>query len=203
MAPLKISLIVTILNEEQTILDLLEAVRTQTHQPAEVIVVDGGSSDGTTAIIEKYTKHNPHFPLMVKAKKGNRSVGRNLAISLAKNEVIAITDAGCVPQPDWLSELSKSYQHAQSTLANKKIVVAGYYDAQPQTPFEEAVVPYVLVMPDKVNPDTFLPATRSMLVAKKVWLELGGFDEHLSDNEDYAFAKKIAAHPEKYSIVFF
>jgi hypothetical protein len=72
-------------------------------------------------------------------------------------------------------------------------VVAGYYRAEPSTPLQAAIVPYVFVMPDKVDPETFLPATRSMLMEKSVWARAGGFDESLSDNEDYAFAKRLEA----------
>jgi len=70
-------------------------------------------------------------------------------------------------------------------------VVAGYYDAQPYTNFEAAVVPYALVMPERVDAKTFLPATRSMLLEKEVWQRVGKFDEQLADNEDFAFAQKL------------
>ena len=71
------------------------------------------------------------------------------------------------------------------------MVVAGYYDAVPQTGFESAVVPYVLVMPDQVNPNTFLPATRSMMIEKMAWQNAGRFSEKLSWNEDYEFALRL------------
>jgi len=53
--------------------------------------------------------------------------------------------------------------------------------------------------PGYKNKQTFLPATRSMLISKQTWKKLGGFDESLSHNEDYAFAKKIQS---SYPIVF-
>ena len=46
-------------------------------------------------------------------------------------------------------------------------------------------------MPDKVNPETFLPATRSIAFRKSIWKRVGGFNEKLSHNEDYAFAKSL------------
>jgi cellulose synthase/poly-beta-1,6-N-acetylglucosamine synthase-like glycosyltransferase len=70
-------------------------------------------------------------------------------------------------------------------------VVAGYYKGLAKSAFESAVIPYVLVMPDKVDPENFLPATRSMMIEKAVWQKIGGFNETLSLNEDYPFAKKI------------
>jgi glycosyltransferase involved in cell wall biosynthesis len=180
------SVICTVLNEEKTISILLEALIQQTKVPKEVIIVDGGSTDETWELLQSYKQQKLPFELKIVQKKGNRSIGRNEAIRLATSEMIAITDAGCEPEKQWLEELEKSNG------GNKKIVVAGAAKAAPHiTPFQSAVVPYVLVMPDKVNPETFLPATRSMMISKSLLQELGGFDETLSDNEDYAFAKKL------------
>ncbi len=70
-------------------------------------------------------------------------------------------------------------------------MVAGYYQGKYSNTFEKSVIPYALVMEDKINPKDFLPAARSMAFRKKVWEEIGGFDEKLSHNEDFAFANKI------------
>lgn len=188
----KISIVITVLNEEKTIERLLTALETQTFSPDEVIIVDGGSTDKTLQLLKAAAKNNRLIKIIEKA--GNRSVGRNAGITLAKHDVIAITDAGCIPHHDWLEELAKCYRSAR-TKTDKKIVVAGYYDAQTSSPFTEAVVPYVLVMPDRVDPQHFLPATRSMLFEKTAWTAVGKFDESLSDNEDYAFALKLRNLP--------
>ncbi len=181
----KISVITTVLNERESILALLEALRVQTRQPGEVIVVDGGSTDGTFELIRQFQRQQPKFPLQVWQKKGNRSVGRNYALAKARDKLVAITDAGCVPEPNWLGELAAKQRQTQAE------VVAGYYRGAPGNNFAAAAVPYALVMPDRVNENNFLPATRSMLITKQIWQKAGKFDEKLSDNEDYAFAKKL------------
>lgn len=181
----KITVVVTVLNEEGTIVPLMEALAQQTLPASAVIIADGGSRDKTLSLVQKFVRSHPQFHLM--EKKGNRSVSRNAAIHKATSNLIAITDAGCVPHPNWLEELA----HAAQKMTIPNFVVAGYYDAQAKTPFEAAVVPYVLVMPDRVNPDDFLPATRSMLISKSAWQKVGGFHEALSDNEDYAFAHAL------------
>lgn len=188
---IRVSVCITILNEERTLNSLLDALAAQTVPPSEVIITDGGSTDGTMQILHEKASlrssvPNVLIPLVILEKNGNRSVGRNVAISKAKNDWIAITDAGCIPHSDWLEELINQQQRSMS------LVVAGYYDAVTSSPLQEAMVPYVLVMPDRADQNTFLPATRSMLLNKKIWSEAGRFDEQLSDNEDYAFAKKIA-----------
>lgn len=190
----KISVICTVYNEEATIKLLLSSLAKQTCQPFEVIICDGQSTDTTQKIIKDFAAQHPRLQIKLIEKKGNRSVGRNVAISAAQTDLIAITDAGCIPQDNWLEELLRKYEDTDAP------VVAGYYKGLPQTSFEEAVVPYALVMPGRINEKTFLPATRSMLLEKEVWEGLGGFDEQLSLNEDYPFAKKIAA--SGYKIVF-
>lgn len=180
-----VTLVVTVLNEASTILELLESIKRQSSNPKEVVLVDGGSSDETLELAKNFSKQNPKLNLKVYKKLGNRSVGRNFAISKSENDWIAITDAGCTLDKNWLKELLKRQRKHNFQ------VVAGYYSAITQTPFEEAVVPYVLVMPDKVDKDNFLPATRSMLIKKTLWKKVGKFDETLSDNEDYEFAKRL------------
>lgn len=179
------TVIITVLNEAETIVPLLEALKHQTHSPAAVIITDGGSHDETLQRIKAWQSKNKQFPLTVMLVKGNRSVGRNRAIEKVTTELIAITDAGCVPEPDWLEKLLQ--KHAE----NNAPVVAGYYRAVTTTPFTQAAAPYFLVMPDRVDPATFLPATRSMLILKSAWEKVGKFDENLPDNEDYVFAHKL------------
>ena len=202
---MKVSIVVTVLNEAETILVLLFGLLMQIKRPNEVIIVDGGSTDGTVQLIKVFKKKYLKFPLQVFIKKGNRSMGRNFGIKKSTYNWIAITDAGCVPHRDWLEKLvAKASENkttknkiAETKTAENKIaetkadVVAGYYDAIPETDFQSAVVPYMLVMSDRVDPKHFLPATRSMLIKKAVWKNVGGFDETLGVSEDYAFAKKL------------
>jgi glycosyltransferase involved in cell wall biosynthesis len=49
-----ISIITVCLNSERYIRDTLESVRNQTRRPGEFIVIDGGSTDRTNAIVEEY-----------------------------------------------------------------------------------------------------------------------------------------------------
>jgi len=180
---LAVCVIVTVRNEQKTINSLFASLVDQTTLPAEVVIIDAASSDQTVEFIEKFQKTNPPFNVVYESFQCNRSIGRNRAISLATSPLIAITDAGCLPRPSWIAELVKAHVAGS--------VVAGYAVGVAKTAFQEAVVPYLLVMPDRVNPKTYLPATRSMLIEKETWKQVGGFNEKLNTSEDFVFAVKI------------
>jgi glycosyltransferase involved in cell wall biosynthesis len=191
-----ISVIVTVRNEAKTIQSLLESLVLQTIAPAEVVITDAQSSDGTLEIIREFAKKNTNIKIVSRSIPGNRSIGRNAAIELATSELIAITDSGCLPKITWIEELLKAYQqwkfdHPKST---EQPVVAGYAVGVAESPFQEAVIPYFLVMPDRVNPETYLPATRSMLLPKETWKNVGKFQEKFNTSEDYIFAHQLVNH---------
>jgi glycosyltransferase involved in cell wall biosynthesis len=196
---MKVSLITTVFNEEESIPEFLKSVFEQTKLPDEIIVVDGGSTDETVKKISEFNfsniKNAPNIKLIF--KKGNRSVGRNEAISKAENEIIAITDAGCILDANWLKNLIKPFTDKKADAD----AVAGYYKGVATNIFQKCLIPYVLVMEDKLaEGNEFLPATRSMAIKKSVWERIGRFDEKLSHNEDYAFA--IELKKLKVKIVF-
>lgn len=206
---MKISFVATVFNEEETVGKLLESLAVQSRMPDEIIIVDGGSTDKTLSILAKFTSEEPksllrHHPRWKAfTKPGNRAVGRNEAIRNATGDVIVCSDAGCVLDRDWVKKITKPFSKdvhlggvhsATSEVGDPSVeidVVAGYYAAKTSSIFQKCLVPYVLVMPDKVDPDNFLPASRTMAFRKSVWEKAGGFPEEYSHNEDYVFAKKL------------
>lgn len=184
---MKISFITTVFNEQETIGKLLDSLFLQTKLPDEIIIVDGGSSDQTVAKIksEKLKVKNYADKFQVIIKKGNRAVGRNEAIKHANGDLILVSDAGCILDKNWIKNIVKPFAD------NSVDVVAGYYAGKAKTIFQKCLIPYVLVMSDRVNPDKFLPASRSMAFRKTIWKKAGRFPEQFSHNEDYVFAQTL------------
>lgn len=177
---LRVAVIVTVFNEQDNILGLVDLLNKQTFTPVEIIIVDGGSTDSTYSLLKQKEKNVAN--LRTYQVPGNRSVGRNFAVSHSKSPIIAFTDAGCSPHLDWLEQLVAPF------LNTKVTVVSGYYEGLAKNSFQESLTPYVLVMPDIAEKTEFFPSTRSMALRRSVWNESGGFDVRLWHNEDYAFA---------------
>src|SRR6187401_1554068 len=96
----RISLVMTVRNEAKSLPHLLESVFAQTLLPNEIVIVDGGSTDGTQDAVRAYTGR---LPLRLIEEPGaNISRGRNRAIREAAHDVIAVTDAGVRLDPRWL-----------------------------------------------------------------------------------------------------
>ncbi|MEK7095295.1 MAG: glycosyltransferase [Patescibacteria group bacterium] len=182
MAKVKASVILTVLNEITSIESTVQALIHQSHKSDEIIIVDAGSTDGTL----EYLKKQKGIRLF--SHPSNRSVGRNFAVTKSKFPILAFTDAGCIPEKDWLEELVKPFSVPAVT------VVSGFYQGTYKNIFEKSQIPYVLIMSERAGKTEFFPSTRSMAIRKSTFLELGGFHPELNYSEDYEFAHRLKSH---------
>jgi glycosyltransferase involved in cell wall biosynthesis len=181
-----VSVIATVRNEAQAVRRLLDSLAAQTRPPDEVIIVDGGSTDGTVEVLEEYAAGGT-LPLKVLVRPGtNISQGRNAAISEATGEIIAGTDAGVRLSPNWLEELIKPFEKERELY-----VVSGFFLPDPQTVFETAMGATVLPVLADVDPEKFLPSSRSVAFRKAAWERVGGYPEWLDYSEDLVFDFKL------------
>lgn len=182
--PLRVSVISTVLNERESIRRLMDSLLAQTRRPDEIVIVDGGSQDGTVAEIERYASC---LPLQVLIAPGtNISQGRNCAITAATGDVIAVTDAGVRLHPRWLEALVAPLE-ASSELQ----VVSGFFLPDPQSPFEVAMGATVLPVLEDIRPDRFLPSSRSVAFRRGAWQAVGGYPEWLDYCEDLVFDLRL------------
>src|SRR3990172_13260509 len=103
----RVAVICTVLSEEDTVGKLLDSLAAQIRRPDEIILVDGGSTDHTVALVEQYAARFAQQGLslrLIVAPGSNISTGRNRAIAASDAEIIASTDAGVRLSPDWLVE---------------------------------------------------------------------------------------------------
>ncbi len=180
---MKISIVITVFNEEKSITGLLNSLQSQTIKPDEIVIVDGGSKDKTVEIIRHFQKKNKRIKLLV--ERCSRAKGRNLGVDIARNEIVVLTDAGCIVHRNWFERITKPF-------VNKEVdVVAGFYKMTGKTAFQKALSFFLGVLPSQFDVN-FLPSARSIAFKKKLWLRVGGFPEKLTDTaEDTVFNYKI------------
>ena len=176
---MKISFVATVRNEDDTIDEFIRSILHQSKKPDEIIIVDGGSADTTTA------KLKAHKKVTLLVKKGNRSIGRNFGIAQAKGDIILVSDAGCRLDKDWIKNITAPLH--DSTVD----VVSGYYKPVTYSIFEKSLATYTCVMPDRVDPQHFLPSSRSVAFRITAWKKVGGYPEYLDTCEDLVFAKNM------------
>jgi glycosyltransferase involved in cell wall biosynthesis len=82
---MKISVIVPVRNEENSIARLLDALLSQSLPPDEIVITDGGSTDSTTAIIQDYVNRGAPVRL-IRTTHALPGRGRNLAAARAVNQ---------------------------------------------------------------------------------------------------------------------
>lgn len=209
-----VSVIATVFNEEKNIERLLDSLANQTRRPDEVLICDGGSQDNTSKIISDYAQKNrerlPHLKLLVEPG-ANISRGRNLAIAAAQGPVIAVTDAGVRLDGRWLEHLVAGFgeekaeggrRRAESRGADSIITeatdsrsaiagVAGFFLPDVEGAFQTAMAATVLPLQADIDPNKFLPSSRSVAFRKAAWQQIGGYPEWLDYCEDLIFDLKI------------
>lgn len=190
---MKTSVCLTVFNEEGSTGRLLESLLHQTEKPDEIVIVDGGSKDKTVKIVRHYQKKDKRIRLLI--EKCSRAEGRNIGVELARNEIIAITDAGCVARKDWLKKITEPFIHKEVD------IVAGFYQMVGETPFQKAISVFLGVTPRKFGIN-FLPSTRSIAFRKSAWERIGGFPEKsINTAEDTDFNYKAVKLGMKFARV--
>lgn len=169
------SIAITTFNEEKTVGKLLDSLLNQTKKADEIVIVDGGSKDKTIEIINHYQKKSGTIKLL--KEKCTRARGRNLGVEIAKNEIIAITDAGCVAHPDWLEKITQPFRNGRVGIS------AGFYKMVGETSLQKSMAIFLGVKPSKFDV-SFLPSTRSLAFRKRVWEEVGGFPEEKGNSAE-------------------
>jgi glycosyltransferase involved in cell wall biosynthesis len=86
----KITIITVVYNGAQTIANALQSVASQTYRNIEHIVIDGGSSDGTVEILEKY---RAGLSMLISEPDGGIYDAMNKGLGFATGEIIGLLNA--------------------------------------------------------------------------------------------------------------
>ena len=95
-------------NEAETLPELLAALFRQYAKPAEIVLVDTGSTDNSVAIAQEWAGAAAHAGICLRLSQlpdGYPGAARNAGVRAAAHEWIAFIDAGIVPADNWLATL--------------------------------------------------------------------------------------------------
>ena len=176
----KVSVVIRCHDEERHIGALLEALGRQTLRPAEVVVVDSGSTDGTRGIVAR------HPVRLLSIAPHDFTFGRSLnrGCAAATGELLVFASAHVVPvRADWLERLAAPFARPEVAL------VYGRQIGNEVTRFPEHQV-FAQQFPRVSNPDQKSPFCNNAnaAVRRRLWEE-HPFDEELTGLEDLAWGR--------------
>jgi GT2 family glycosyltransferase len=181
-----VSVIIPVRNGAGTLAACLDAVAAQQDAPAfEVIVVDNTSVDGSRALAAAHGA----VTIVVDEARVSSYAARDAGIEAATGEVLAFTDADCVPEPRWLAEGLAALSRAGAGLAGGDVVPI--VDTRPNAweRYDRAVY---LRQGEAVEHDHYA-ATANLFVQRSVIDSVGSFDASLLSGGDYEFCRRAVA----------
>lgn len=194
--PKKVSVIIPTYNRESTLGRAIDSVLNQTYRNFEVIVVDDGSTDNTSRVVEKYKNRIRYYSKL----HGGVSAARNLGLEKSEGTWVSFLDS----DDYWLpKKLEKQMEYLQKNpdimivqtdeywIRNGKLVNPMKKHKKYSGWIFEQCLPLCIVSPSAV------------LIHQKVFNDVGVFDESFPVCEDYdlwlrvSLKYEIALIPEK------
>jgi glycosyltransferase involved in cell wall biosynthesis len=165
-----ISFIIPLHNEEKTIAQCLDAIISERARDDEIIVVDNGSTDHSIAIVKGFSEvallHKPGVTVAALRNAGARAAGGDLLVFI---------DADCIICKGYRGNLLTAFKEPGIGASGSKVNL-------PNNPhwIEKAWYSQKRDTAAKVN----YINSGNLAVRKKIFDEMGGFDETLTTGED-------------------
>ncbi len=183
---MKVALIATVFNEAGNLSRWWQCLQSQTLPPYEIVIVDGGSTDGTWETLQSLARESS-VPVKLKQLRCNIAAGRNRAIELTDAEIIAATDAGSFPEPEWLQEITRPLMEDEVLE-----VTGGLNVSNEVTPFQKFLAALEPREETGVSGGEIHPSSRNTAFRRQAWADVGGYPEWLTlAAEDSLFTHQL------------
>jgi glycosyltransferase involved in cell wall biosynthesis len=180
----EVTVVIPVLNDGARLQRCLDALAAQRDAPPfEVLVVDNGSSDDTAQVAARH----PLAPTLLEQRRRGSYAARNTALAAATSEVLAFTDADCVPDAAWVAAGHRALRSAP--------VVGGEVlpmRAASPTVWERYDCAIYLKQESLVAQGGFA-ATANLWVRASVLAAVGPFDPSLLSSGDFEWGQRAAA----------
>ena len=189
----KISVIMSVYNDEKNIANAVESILSQTYENFELLILDDFSTDGTLSILDSYRKQDSRINLHKNKKNLGLTKSLNILIKKCKGQIIARQDSDDVSykerfhlQRDYLLENDLD---ACTTLAKVKNSNKGIPNIS-QYLNPKLVIKYK-------NP--FIHG--SLMMYTEVLKKIGMYDENFYYAQDFKLIKDLIANTYKIKIM--
>ncbi len=202
---LDVTVVTPTFNRARLIGRALDSVRLQTRRPAEIIVVDDCSTDGTPEVARAWgAAHGMPVRVVVMERNGGPAVARNRGIELATTRHVAFLDSDDEHLPTTLETLCAALaadETAVLSFGDATVVTPGGREPHglfaPQVAVPEVATPLgggFFVLNDAT--DTLLPAsiipTSATCFDRGTALAVGGMPAQFRSGEDWLFFLRLA-----------
>ncbi len=186
-----VSIVIPAFNSAATMGECLDACRSQTHGETEIIVVDDGSTDDTATIVKALPVH------YLRQENRGPAAARNRGVEAAEGEIIAFTDADCVPEPEWIERLLEDFDSAAAAVGG------AYAIANPNSLFAHMVHTEIVLRHARFDRDVDFLGSFNLAIRRKDFEEAEGFDESFTyasaEDNDLAYRLKDAGKSLRFS----
>ena len=184
-----VSVIVPVFNDAERLKTCLDALEAQTYPKNlyEVIVVDNASDEGQDiqGVVAQFSQAIAAF----EGQPGSYAA-RNQGISLAKGEVIAFTDADCIPCHQWIEAGVNCLRDPHCGLVAGEIEI---FFKDPSCPTSTELYESVAAFHQKrwLEKEHW-GATANLFTLKQVIKQVGNFDATLKSAGDLEWGNRVA-----------
>lgn len=184
-------------NERDRIGHCVAALLAQAYANFDVVVVDDGSDDGTAEVAEAAGATTTGFTLLRNHGRHGKKSALMMGIEGSTGDILAFTDADCLPGPDWVAGLV-------SMFADKTVVVAGYSPFRPRrgflarmTALETASIAVMASGLIGLGLPTMCTA-RNLAYRRTAYQQSGGLDPiaHIPSGDDTLMLQRLAQFGE-------
>lgn len=143
----KVSIVVAAYNVERFLARCIDSLLAQTESSLEVLLVNDGSSDGTSTLADSYAVSDARVRV-VHRQNGGLSVARNTGLSAARGEYVCFIDADDWVEPDMVKSMVTYLENSSSD-----VVIAGFTadfleDQEKLIKSEQRLPVYAVIEPD-------------------------------------------------------
>jgi glycosyltransferase involved in cell wall biosynthesis len=182
-----VSVIIPMYNDAKRLVVCLEALEGQSYPPEryEVVVVDNASTEPVAPLLSPFAHVVPEY----EASPGSYAA-RNRGMVVARGEVLAFTDADCIPGEDWIEAGVSAMTRGDAPL------VAGRIDVFPErelAPNAIELYEMTYAFAPSHHAQVGIAATANLFTRRKVMDEVGGFDPALKSFGDVAWTARAVS----------